>query len=70
MLAEIGQGLGVEEPRAQRDVLAGPAELREVEVDRVDQGYRHRIVDDGVAAARLWARAFSVSRAVSETPSG
>lgn len=33
--------------------LAGRAELREVEVDRLDQGYRHRIVDNGIAAAGL-----------------
>ncbi len=53
MPTEIRHGRDVEGPCAQRDVLAGRPELREVEVDRVDQGYRHRIVDDGVPTAGL-----------------
>lgn len=50
---EIGQGLGVESLGPQGDVLAGAAELREVELDGIDQGDRLRVVDDRVVAARL-----------------
>ena len=38
-----------------RSAMSWPVwpELREVEVDRVEQGYRHRIIDDGIPTAGL-----------------
>ena len=54
MVDEVAPGVLVEGQRPQRHVLAaGEAELGEVEVDRVDQLDRHRVIDDGVRPARL-----------------
>ena len=53
MLAEIRLGRDVDGPCTQRDVLASRTELGEIELDRVDQGHRHRISADRILAACL-----------------